>query len=180
MYKDNMNRIGRIIQRISGKRLLLAIILALFLGFVFMRIDGASRAGAMFAFFTAVGFAAFAIMLHLIDRVAFWFCIAMAVVWALLPVGAAIAAERFSGSGFPGIGGAIGQGLILAITIPIGIIGCIIFLAIAFRKYAGQVTARANSSDIPTQIRELDKLRDDGILSQEEFEAKKADLLSRM
>jgi len=175
-----MNRITNIIKRISGKRLLLAVVLALFLGFVFMRIDGASRAGAMFAFFASVGFAGFAVMLHLVDRLAFWFCIAMAVLWILLPVGAAIAAERFSGSGFPGIGGAIGQGLVLAITIPIGIIGCIVFLSIGFKKYAGQVTARASSSDIPARIRELDKLRNDGILSQEEFEAKKADLLSRM
>jgi len=175
-----MNRIRNITKQISAKRLLLALILGLFLGIVFLRIDGASRSGAMFAFFFAVGFVAHSVMLHLVDRVAFWFCIAMAVEWALLPVGAAIAANRFSGSGFAAIGGAIGQGLVLAITIPIGITGCIIFLALAFRKYSGQGFKKPDTLDIPAQIRELVRLRDDGILSEDEFEAKKAELLSRM
>ncbi len=38
----------------------------------------------------------------------------------------------------------------------------------------------SGSADIPDQIRKLGELRDAGILTQEEFEAKKGDLLSRM
>lgn len=41
-------------------------------------------------------------------------------------------------------------------------------------------TARTYSGDIPDQIRKLAELRDTGIISVEEFEAKKRDLLDRM
>ncbi|MFC1906038.1 SHOCT domain-containing protein [Chloroflexota bacterium] len=76
--------------------------------------------------------------------------------------------------------GGIGQGIVLAITIPIGVIGCIVFLFLAYKNRNEQSIAEKVASDIPAQIRELVKLRDDGILSQEEFESKKTDLLSRM
>ncbi|MGZ4422428.1 MAG: SHOCT domain-containing protein [Gaiellaceae bacterium] len=39
---------------------------------------------------------------------------------------------------------------------------------------------RVTSGDIPDQIRKLGELRDSGVLSAEEFEAKKTELLSRM
>ena len=68
----------------------------------------------------------------------------------------------------------------LALTIPIGIIGCIVFLFMAYKNRNEQGATVRVKSDIPAQIRELVKLRDEGILSQEEFDAKKADLLSRM
>jgi hypothetical protein len=38
----------------------------------------------------------------------------------------------------------------------------------------------AASTDIPEQIRKLGELRDAGVLTEEEFEAKKKDLLDRM
>ena len=41
-------------------------------------------------------------------------------------------------------------------------------------------TARTESRDIPDQIRKLAELRDTGVISVEEFEAKKKDLLDRM
>src|SRR3954452_4241828 len=40
--------------------------------------------------------------------------------------------------------------------------------------------APAGELDVAEQIRKLASLRDEGLLSSEEFEAKKADLLSRM
>lgn len=50
------------------------------------------------------------------------------------------------------------------------------------RKFdrAGAVAGSTPSADIPGQIRQLDELRRQGIISQQEFEAKKADLLRRM
>jgi hypothetical protein len=44
----------------------------------------------------------------------------------------------------------------------------------------GTAPAPAAVVDVPAQIRELAKLRDDGLLTSEEFAAKKADLLARM
>jgi hypothetical protein len=41
-------------------------------------------------------------------------------------------------------------------------------------------TGGAASTDIPEQIRKLGELRDAGVLTEEEFEAKKKDLLDRM
>jgi hypothetical protein len=41
-------------------------------------------------------------------------------------------------------------------------------------------TEGAASTDIPEQIRKLGELRDAGVLTEEEFEAKKKDLLDRM
>lgn len=38
----------------------------------------------------------------------------------------------------------------------------------------------AGGPDIPDQIRKLGELRDAGVLTAEEFEAKKAELLARM
>jgi hypothetical protein len=40
--------------------------------------------------------------------------------------------------------------------------------------------SQPSNPDIPDQIRKLAELRDSGILSSEEFEAKKAELLSKM
>jgi hypothetical protein len=44
----------------------------------------------------------------------------------------------------------------------------------------GVAQQAASGSDIPDQIRKLDELRKAGIVSNEEFEAKKKELLSRM
>jgi Bacterial PH domain/Short C-terminal domain len=45
---------------------------------------------------------------------------------------------------------------------------------------ADSAQSEQQAPDIPDQIRKLGELRDAGMLSEEEFEAKKADLLSRM
>jgi hypothetical protein len=47
-------------------------------------------------------------------------------------------------------------------------------------KKPSQVTVEKQDSDIPTQIKKLSDLKDQGILSDEEFEAKKKDLLDKM
>ena len=171
---------GSVIRIIRVKRLLLAAILGLFLGIVFARISGASKIGDMFAFFSIIGFVGFSIVLHVVYRVGFWFCLAFAIEWALLPVVTGIVAGQYRGSGFPGIGGAIGQGILLSISIPIGIIGFILFLVLAFVKFGKQSTEKVGEPDITEQIKKLAELRDEGTLTQEEFESKKSDLLSRM
>ena len=50
------------------------------------------------------------------------------------------------------------------------------------RMYGGAAAAAspAPAASIPAQIAELDQLRQQGVLSQAEFEAKKAQLLERM
>lgn len=56
-------------------------------------------------------------------------------------------------------------------------------LTVTYQRVAEQATAPVASpeqSDPIDQIRKLAELRDAGILTTEEFEAKKADLLSRM
>lgn len=44
----------------------------------------------------------------------------------------------------------------------------------------GDLTQHGAGASIPDQIAQLSKLRDDGVLTDEEFQAKKADLLGRM
>ena len=172
---------GKFVRAIRVNRLLLAVLMGLLLGLAFARVDGSAKAGDLFAFFASIGFIGFAILLHVVNRIRFWFYIFFAIEWALIPVGTGIAAAKFSGTGWSGIGGGIGQGLLLALTIPIGIIGCIVFLFLAYKNRNEQGAAiKNNEPDVPSQIRELAKLRDEGILSQEEFESKKADLLSRL
>ena len=170
---------GKFVRGISVNRLLLAVLMGLLLGIAFARVDD-SNTGGLFAFFTSIGFFGFAILLHVVNRIRFWFYIFFGIEWLLIPIGAAIAADRSSGSGFGGVAEGIAEGLLLALTIPIGIIGCIVFLFMAYKNRNEQGATVRVKSDIPAQIRELVKLRDEGILSQEEFDAKKADLLSRM
>jgi uncharacterized 2Fe-2S/4Fe-4S cluster protein (DUF4445 family) len=48
------------------------------------------------------------------------------------------------------------------------------------RKAQQPQTVQPNSPDIPSQISKLAELKNQGIISTEEFEAKKKELLSRM
>ena len=130
-----MKRVGEVIQKIRVRRLILAAILGVFLGIVFARIDGPARVGNMFAFFSIIGFVGYSVLLHIISRVGFWFCLAFAIEWALLPLVTAVVANQWRGSGFSGIGGGIGQGLLLALSIPVGLIGFITFIVLAFFMY---------------------------------------------
>jgi len=43
-----------------------------------------------------------------------------------------------------------------------------------------EVASPADEGDVPSQIRRLAELRDQGILTEEEFDSKKHDLLDRM
>ncbi len=86
-------------------------------------------------------------------------------------------------------------GLILTGLMPVILIGVFLFFILrqARRANGGVVSLgrrgaraeppgqdRAPSGEIPDQIRKLAELRDDGIITPEEFEAKKAELLKRM
>jgi voltage-gated potassium channel len=62
------------------------------------------------------------------------------------------------------------------------ILGVTLFAAITgtITSYIVVTETSGPSISIPEQIRQLAALRDDGVLSDEEFEAKKAELLSKM
>jgi hypothetical protein len=47
-------------------------------------------------------------------------------------------------------------------------------------RQAQHATAQADYDDVTEQIRKLGDLRDEGIISDEEFETKKRELLSRL
>jgi hypothetical protein len=47
-------------------------------------------------------------------------------------------------------------------------------------RHSGDQTSAPSSSEIPDQILKLASLRDQGILSEDEFQTKKAELLGRM
>ena len=49
-----------------------------------------------------------------------------------------------------------------------------------FRDRVGDAVKAAPAADPLDQIEKLGKLRDSGLVTQEEFEAKKADLLARL
>ena len=53
-------------------------------------------------------------------------------------------------------------------------------ILLAFKKQFSFSSQPAESSDIPEQIKKLSDLKEAGILTGEEFETKKADLLTRM
>jgi hypothetical protein len=50
----------------------------------------------------------------------------------------------------------------------------------AFSSSARRPSQPSAPADIPDQIRKLAKLKDDGIISSEEFEAKKTELLRKL
>ena len=121
----------------AAKAVLLAIILALLLGILGNLVAEEDHEGQLSAIFFVVGLVGFSILLIKVQRVGFWFCLSYAIEWALLPVTVAINASQDKGVGCAGVATAIASAVLLAITIPVGAIGFLIFLLLAlfvFRK----------------------------------------------
>ena len=120
-------------------RIIGAVLLAFLLGIVGAIIAAQGKGGDLFGFFFLVGLVVYSILLlRVVKRVGFWFSLFFAIEWALLPVAAAINSGQDRGVGCAGIAGAIGAGILLAITVPIGAIGFLVFLALAFFKFRKQ------------------------------------------
>lgn len=91
--------------------------------------------GALLAVFFFVGLIAFTILLFRVHRTGFWFSLIFAIEWALLPVAALINATQVRETGCAGAFAAVGATLFLAITVPIGAVGFIVFLLLALFKF---------------------------------------------
>ena len=117
-------------------RILGAALLALLLGFVFAIMVGGDSGGQVFAFLFIAGLIVYSVLLiRLANRVGFWFCLTFAIEWALLPIAVAVHATQLKGEGCAGFGAAIGAGILLGVTIPIGALGFFIFLALALFRF---------------------------------------------
>jgi hypothetical protein len=128
----------------------LALVLAVLLAIIGAILAGVGQENTLFAIFFWVGLIGFAVLFLKVQRVGFWFCLSCAIEWASLPVAAAInTTQPVKEAGCAGIIAAIGTVLLLAITIPIGAIGFVLFLLLAllvFRKKkprAAKPTTRA-------------------------------------
>ncbi len=119
------------------KAIALALILAILLAIIGTIIAGEGQENALFAVFFCVGLIGFSIVFLKVQRVGFWFCLSYAIEWALLPMAAAINTTQVKGTGCAAFAGAIAATVFLAITIPVGAIGFVLFLLLAllvFRK----------------------------------------------
>jgi len=119
------------------KAIALALILAVLLAIIGAVLAGKGQENALFAIFFCVGLLGFSVLFSKVQRVGFWFCLSYAIEWALLPMAAAINATQVKGTGCAGFAGAIAATVFLAITVPVGAIGFVLFLLLAllvFRK----------------------------------------------
>jgi hypothetical protein len=120
------------------KAIVLALILAVLLAIIGAIVAGVGQENALFAVFFWVGLIGFSVLFLRVQRVGFWFCLSYAIEWALLPMAAAInTTQPVKETGCAGVVAAIGTVVLLAITIPIGAIGFVLFLLLAllvFRK----------------------------------------------
>jgi len=117
------------------KALALALAMAALLGILGATIAEQGSEGTLLAIFFFVGLVAFTIILFKVERPGFWFSLLFAIEWALLPVAAAINTVQVRETGCSGFAAAIGATLFLALTIPIGALGFIIFLVLALVKF---------------------------------------------
>jgi hypothetical protein len=120
------------------KAIVLALVLAVLLAIIGTIVAGVGQENVLSAIFFLVGLIGFSILFLKVQKVGFWFCLSYAIEWALLPVAAAInTTQPVKETGCAGVVAAIGTVLLLAITIPIGAIGFVLFLLLAllvFRK----------------------------------------------
>lgn len=120
------------------KAIALALILAVLAAIIGAIVAGEGQENALFAIFFWVGLIGFSVLFLKVQRVGFWFCLSYAIEWALLPMAAAInTTQPVKETGCAGVVAAIGTVVLLAITIPIGAIGFVLFLLLAllvFRK----------------------------------------------
>ena len=132
------------------KAIVLALILAVLLAVIGAILAGEGQENALFAIFFWVGLIGFSVLFLKVQRVGFWFCLSYAVEWALLPIAAAInTTQPVKETGCAGIVAAIGTVLLLAITVPVGAIGFVLFLLLAllvFRKKKRH-TAKPNTKE---------------------------------
>jgi len=67
--------------------------------------------------------------------------------------------------------------------IPLALIGSVVYLITNRRRNATETNAKPADSeahDIPTKLKQLKQMKDDGLISEEDYEAKKADLLAML
>ena len=119
------------------KAIALALILALTLAVIGAILATEGQENVLFAILFWVGLIGFSILFLKVQRVGFWFCLSYAIGWALLPISALINTRQVEAAGCAGVIGAMAAVVFLAITIPLGAIGFIVFLLLAllvFRK----------------------------------------------
>lgn len=113
-------------------------LLAALLGIVVGIMVGGESGGQACVYVFIVGLILYSVLLiRLVNRVGFWFCLVFAIEWALLPIASAVMAGNLRAVGCAGFIATMGVATLLAITIPIGALGFLIFLALAlfmFRK----------------------------------------------
>lgn len=81
------------------------------------------------------GFALSLVILFKVERAGFWYCITFAIEWALLPISVLARATHIEESGCAGVGAALAVTVFLAITIPIGAVGFVVFLVLALWRF---------------------------------------------
>ena len=113
-------------------RIIWAALLAFLLGGLFALIAEQGKAGDLFAFFFLISLAVYSFLLlrSAAGKVLFRFSLIFGIEWLLLPIAAGINANQ-AGT----FGGAIGAGLILALSVPVGLVIGLLFLALAFFKF---------------------------------------------
>ena len=125
-------------KRFPGKFLkafALALAMAVLLGVLGAIVAEQDSEGVLLTICFFVGLVFFTALLFRVDRPGFWFSLLFALEWALLPVAAAINTGQVRETGCSGFAAAIGATLFLALTIPIGALGFVIFLVLALVKF---------------------------------------------
>jgi hypothetical protein len=115
----------------------LALLLALLLAVIGAILATDGQENALFVILFWVGLIGFFILFLKVQRVGFWFCLSYAIGWALLPISALINTRQVEAAGCAGVIGAMAAAVFLAITIPLGAVGFVLFLLLAllvFRK----------------------------------------------
>jgi len=113
------------------KAIVLALMLALMLAVIGAILATGGQENTLFAILFWVGLIGFTILFLKVQRVGFWFCLSYAIGWALLPISALINTRQVEAAGCAGVIGAMAAVVFLAITIPLGAIGFIVFLLMA-------------------------------------------------
>jgi hypothetical protein len=119
------------------RAIVLALLLALLLAVLGAILATEGQENVLFPILFWVGLIGFTILFLRVQRVGFWFCLCYAIGWALLPISALINTRQVEAAGCAGVIGAMAAVVFLAITIPVGVIGFILFLLLAllvFRK----------------------------------------------
>ena len=109
----------------------LALLLALMLAVIGAILATEGQENVLFPILFWVGLIGFTILFLKVQRVGFWFCLSYAIGWALLPISALINTRQVEAAGCAGVIGAMAAVVFLAITIPLGAIGFIVFLLMA-------------------------------------------------